>query len=292
MCAKIPGYLKTIPVDKGDQVKEGALIADLEAPELSADLARAKAELEVAELEYKRLSDSSKKAPDLVVPQAVDNARAKLDVARASVERTEALLRYVHITAPFAGTITRRMFDPGAFIPAAASGSASQNSAIVTLSDFTRVRVQVAIPELESALIKPELPVRVAVDGLAGKTFEGKITRFSYALDEATRTMLVESELPNPGLDLRPGMYATVRIGIEHKNDALLVPAEAVLVEKAGSSVFVPAEGKAKKTRIQTGFNDGSNLEIVSGLKAEEPIILLGKRSLADGQPIKAVENK
>src|SRR5207302_1630929 len=112
------------------------------------------------ELEYKRLSDSSKKAPDLVVPQTVDNARAKLDVAKAIVERTEALLRYARITAPFGGTITRRMVDPGAFIPAAASGAAVQSSAIVTLSDFARVRAQVAVPELEAALIKRGLPVK------------------------------------------------------------------------------------------------------------------------------------
>jgi RND family efflux transporter MFP subunit len=292
LCAKVAGYLKTIPVDKGDQVKAGGLIAELEVPELQADLARGKAEVEVAELEYRRLNDSSKKAPDLVIPQAVDNARAKLDVAKATVEKTEALLRYAHIIAPFDGTITRRMVDPGAFIPAAAAGAASQNSAIVTLADFARVRVQVAVPEVEAPLIKQGLSVKVMSEGLASKTFDGTITRFSYALDEATRTMLMEAELPNPQLELRPGMYATVRIGIEHKEDALLVPAEAVLTEKSGSSVFVPADGKAKKTRVQTGFNDGSNVEIVSGLKADDPIVLFGKRSLVDGQPISAVENK
>src|SRR6266496_5493515 len=161
--AKVAGYLKTITVDKGDQVKEGDLIADIEVPEMLADLARYKAEVEVAELDYKRLSESQKKLPDLVVPQTVDNAEGKLDVAKASLERTGTLLGFAKIAAPFSGVITKRMVDPGAFIPAATSGSAAQNAAIVTLTDFNRVRVQVAVPELETSLVKDGLPVQVSI---------------------------------------------------------------------------------------------------------------------------------
>src|SRR5947207_5883887 len=192
--AKVAGYLKTIAVDKGDRVKEGDLIADIEVPEMLADRAKYKAEVEVADLDYKRLSESQKKLPDLVVPQTVDNAKGKLDVAKASLDRTETLLSFAKITAPFSGVITKRMVDPGAFIPAATSGSAVQNAAIVTLTDFNRVRVQVAVPELETSLIAAGQPVWVTLDGLPGRSFEGKVTRFSYALDEATKTMLAEIE--------------------------------------------------------------------------------------------------
>ncbi len=290
--AKVAGYLKTITVDKGDRVKEGDLIADIEVPEMLADLARYKAEVEVAELDYKRLSESQKKLPDLVVPQTVDNAKGKLDVARASLERTETLLGFAKITAPFSGVITRRMVDAGAFIPAATSGSAAQNAAIVTLADFNRVRVQVAVPELETALVATDQPVQLSVDGLPGRAFDGRITRFSYALDEATKTMLAEIELPNPKLELRPGMYAVVKIGIERKGDALLVPVEALVVEKAGAFVFTINDHKAKKTRVQTGFNDGANVEIVSGVKPDQPVILVAKRALNDGQAVEASEGK
>src|SRR3989454_1767550 len=252
--AKVAGYLKTITVDKGDQVKQGGLIADIEVPEMLADLARYKAEVEVAELDYKRLSESQKKLPDLVVPQTVDNAKGKLDVAKASLERTETLLGFAKIIAPFSGVITKRLVDPGAFIPAATSGSAAQNAAIVTLTDFNRVRVQVAVPELETSLVATDQPVKLTVDGLPGRTFDGKITRFSYALDEATRTMLAEIELPNPRLELRPGMYAIVKIGIEQKTDVLLLPAEALAVEKAGVFVFTMEGGHAKKIPVKTGF--------------------------------------
>ena len=290
--AKVAGYLKTITVDKGDRVNEGDPIAGIEVPEMLADLARYKAEVEVAELDFKRLSESQKKSPDLVVPQTVDNAKGKLDVAKANQERTETLLSFAKITAPFSGIITRRMVDPGAFIPAATSGSAAQNAAIVTLSDFNRVRVQVAVPELETSLIATDQPVKVSVDGLPGRIFDGKITRFSYTLDEATKTMLAEIELPNPKLEIRPGMYATVRIGIERKEDAILVPAEALVVERAGAFVFTIMDNKARKTPVKTGFSDGTNVEIVSGVKPEQPVILVGKRVLSDGQAVKAMEGK
>ncbi len=284
--AKVAGYLKTITVDKGDQVKEGALLAEIEVPELLADRARFEAEVEVADLDYRRLNESQKKLPDLVVPQNVDNAKAKLDVAKASLERTQTLLNFARITAPFSGLITKRMVDPGAFIPAATSGSAAQNAAIVTLTDFNRVRVQVAVPELETSFIATDQPVRISVESLPGRSFDGKITRFSYALDDATKTMLAEIEMPNPKLELRPGMYALVKIGIERKEDAPLVPVEALVVEKAGAFVFTVVENKAKRTPVKTGFNDGANVEIVGGIKADQPVILVGKRPLSDGQAV------
>src|SRR5882762_11143948 len=110
--AKVSGYLKTIAVDKGDLVKAGDLLAEIEVPEMLADLARYRTEVEVADLDFKRLSESQKKAPDLVVPQTVDNARGKLDIAKASLERTQTLLGFAKLTTPFSGIITKRMVDP------------------------------------------------------------------------------------------------------------------------------------------------------------------------------------
>jgi membrane fusion protein (multidrug efflux system) len=290
--AKVAGYLKTINVDKGDQVKEGMVLAEIEVPELIAEQSRYKAEVEVADIDFRRLSESQKKSPDLVMPQSVDDARGKLDIAKANLERIETLLNYARISAPFSGVITRRMVDPGAFIPAATSGSAAQNAAIVTLTDFNRVRLQVAVPEAEASLVAVGQPVKLSVEGLPGKSFEGKVTRFSYALDEASKTMLAEIELPNPKLELRPGMYAVVKIGIERKDDAMLVPTEALVTEKAGTSVYILADNKAKKTRVQAGFNDGVNVEIMSGLNPDQQVLLPGKQALSDGQAVNVSEGK
>ncbi len=290
--AKVAGYLKTIAVDKGDRVREGALLAEIEVPELLAERAKYRAEVGVSGIDYKRLSESQKKAPDLVVPQTVDDARGRLEIARANLERTETLLQYAKIVAPFPGVITQRMVDPGAFIPAATSGTAAQNAAIVTLTDFERVRLQVPVPEVEASLVAVGQPVKCTLDALPGRNFEGTVTRFSYALDESSKTMLAEIELPNPKLELRPGMYAVVKIGLERKADALLLPAEAVLTEKAGAFVFALAENKAKKLRVQTGFNDGAQVELVGGLEPGQRVILAGKQALNDGQAVTISERQ
>jgi RND family efflux transporter MFP subunit len=196
------------------------------------------------------------------------------------------MLSYARITAPFAGIITRRNVDPGAFIPAATSSSSGQNAAIVTLTDLSRVRVQVAIPELESSLVATNQPTNITVEGLPGRAFAGNVSRFSYALEEQSKTMLAEIELPNPQFELRPGMYATVKIGLERKADALLVPVDALLFEKAGASVFTIANNKAKKVPVKTGFNDGANAQILTDLKPDQSVILLRKKTLVDGQPV------
>ena len=304
--AKVAGYLKSLSVDKGDSVQAGQSLGEIETPELLADLAkykaelvRAEAEVKVADIEAGRLAAAQQQAADLVLPQAVDNAEGRLAIARATVaaakanlERTELLLAYSHLTAPFSGVVTMRYVDPGAFIPAATSGSAAQTAAVVTLMDFSTVRAQTALPEAEAALAQVGQPVKLSVEGLPGRTFTGQVSRLSYALDEATRTMLVEADLANPQRELRPGMYASVKVGVEKHADALLVPVEAVVTEKLNAFVFVADGGKAKKTAIKAGFNDGSRVEVLSGLTGNEAVILTGKLALAEGQAINAVEGK
>ena len=284
--SKVAGYLKAIAVDKGDDVKQGQLLAEIEVPELLADFARTKAEAEIADLDYKRASEAHQKSPDLVVRQSVDAAKAKSLMAKANLERAETLLGFCKITAPFAGVITRRAVDAGAFVPSAMSGSAAQNAVVVTLMDFDKVRVQVAVPENEVPLIRNGLPVKVSVEGLAGRTFDGSVTRFSPALDDATKTMLAEIDLENPKRELRPGMYATVKLGVERHADALLIPMEAAVIEKSGTSVFINIDGKAKKQPVKAGFNDGGSVEILDGLAATQPVILVGKMVLNNGQAV------
>lgn len=289
--AKVPGYLKSIAVDKGDQVKAGEALGEIEVPELLADLAKYKAELHVAEIEAKRLKAAREKAPDLVTPLAVDEAAGKLEVAKANMERIDTLLRYSRLTAPFSGVITMRHVDPGAFIPAATGGNAAA-AAVLTLMDFATVRVQVAVPESDAALIREGQPVTVNVEGLPGRSVEGKVSRHSYALDDASRTMLVESDLPNPDLTLRPGMYAIVKIGIEKHTGALLIPVESLVMEKANTFAFVVNGDKASKRAIKVGFNNGTKAEVLSGVTGADLVILAGKTVLADNQPVNVTEAK
>src|SRR5712692_7567356 len=290
--AKVAGYLKTINVDKGDTVKEGDTLAEIEAPEMLADLVKAKAEAEAAQLDYKRVSEAQKRASDLVTPQTVDAAKAKSGVAVAGLQRIETLLSYAKINAPFSGVITKRWVDPGALIPAPTSSSTAKSAAVVTLMDFSTVRIDVAIPDTEAPSVKKDLPVKVTVDELPGRTFAGTITRFSYALDESTKTMATEIEISNPDLALRPGMWATVEIELQKKENALLIPAEALVAEKNKNTVFVVRDSKAQKVSVNTGFDDGVNVELLKGCSPGDAVITAGKQSVTDGQKVQATESK
>jgi membrane fusion protein, multidrug efflux system len=211
LTAKVAGYLKNIPVDKGDKVKAGDLVAQLEVPELLADRLQFRAQVDVARREYDRIQQAAKTAPDLVTPDNLDNARGRLEVAQAQLDRVNALLAYARITAPFSGTITARYVDPGAFIPVP-SQSSQQSAAIVTLMDFRHVRIQMWVPESEAHGIRPGCKAVLSAVGLPGRRFTAAITRVSYALEQNARTMLAEIDMDNPGELLQPGMYLSAEL--------------------------------------------------------------------------------
>lgn len=294
--AKVSGYLVSLTVDKGDRVKAGQTLGRIEVPELSADLARFEAGLRVAEQELARVSEARSQAPDLVVPQTVDEAQARVDVARADVRRTQTLLGYARLTAPFRGIVTARHVDPGAFIPAATatsrSGEHPDSAAIVTLMDFETVRIQVPVPELEAALVRAGQPFEFSVDVLGPHIHRTRVARLGYALDPKTQTMLVEAVVDNPDLALRPGMFVTARIGVDRHAGVWTLPIEAIVVEKATRSIFVLEGGIARKRPVETGFEDGSRVEITKGITGTETVILRGTTPLADGDAVRVEKTK
>jgi RND family efflux transporter MFP subunit len=287
--AKMPGYLRTLLVDKGDSVQQGQLLGELEMPELQADQARFLALVNVAKRDYERLSEARKQAPDLVVPQSVDEALGRLEIARADLKRTQQLLGYARLTAPFTGIVTMRYVDPGAYIPAATSGASASTAAIVTLMDISRLRVQIPVPEREAALIDSGEPVRLHTEGV--KTpHVATISRFSHALDPETRTMLVEADLENAEQTLRPGMYANTEIGVEVHRGVLRVPSVAVRAERNASVVFVVRDDHAMRTVVRVGFNDGDHAEILDGLSGTESLAVPPANvQLTDGQSVRSL---
>lgn len=287
--AKVAGYLTNVSIDKGDVVKVDQVLATIEVPELIADMKKFEADAKVADVELSRLLDAQKKAADLVVPQMLDKARGAADVAKANMQRTQTLLDFAKITAPFSGLITQRFVDSGAFVPAATSGAA-QNASLFTIMETTTLRAQVAMPELDAVLAVKGQPVKVSLEALPGKTFDTKVSRIAGAIDEATRTMLIEADLDNKGGTLRPGMYATVKVGVDHHDNTLTVPVEALAMEKTNAFVFKVADGKAKKTAVTLGFNDGVRAEILTGAAEGDALILVGKATFTDGQPVQITE--
>lgn len=292
LCAKVGGYIQSVSADIGDEVKEGAVLAEIEAPELLAERDKLKAELDVAQIDYDRTSTAVKKAPDLVVAQTLDAAKGRLDVAKAGTSKNETLLEYAKVKAPFAGIITRRWVDKGAFVPAATNNGATQQAGLFVLVDVSKVRLQAALPEYESALAAKDKAVKFSVEALPGKTFDAVVTRLSGALDAATKTLLVEAEVDNAKRDLRPGMYATVKVGLETHKAATIMPVEGLVMEKTMPVAFLYKDGKAKRTVIKTGFNDGKNVEVTEGIGADDQILLVGTTAMTDGQTVSVKEGK
>jgi membrane fusion protein, multidrug efflux system len=297
--AKVNGYLDKLAVDKGDSVKAGDLIADIDVPELRANLVKYKAELELAQAEYKELSQNPSTNAAYVPASDTDAAKnrlaianGRLAVAKSNLQYTETMLKYTRLTAPFDGIITHRYVDPGAYIPLPDATSTPETAAIVNLTDFKTLRLQVAVPETEATHIKIGQPIRWTADDFPGEHFDGKVTRAYWALDKATKTMLTETQIPNPGMKLQPGMLVTARIAIEKKNDALLLPVAALVKEKTKSFVFILDGGKVKKAPVEVGFNDGANVEIVAGVQPTDLAIMPGQQVLRDGQLVKATEAK
>ncbi len=297
--AKVDGYLATLTVDKGDSVKAGDLIADIEVPELRANKVKYAAEVELAEAEFKQFSDAPTNNPagaTLADAQAARNriavAKGRLAVAKANLAHTEAMLEYARVTAPFDGVITKRYVDPGAYIPVPNAASTPEAAAIVNLTDFKTLRMQVAVPETEVPHIKLGQPVRWTTDDYPGQHFDGTVTRAYWALDHATKSMLTEAQMTNPGMLLRPGMLVNARIELETKENALLIPVGALVKEKVNSFAFTVTDGKARKVAIQTGFNDGTNVEIAGGITETNLVVMSGAAALRDGQAVKVVEGK
>lgn len=276
--AKVTGYIAAISVDKGDTVKAGQVIARIEVPELQADLAKSKAEVNAASIEVKRMHEARAKSPDLVLPQTVDELEAKLAIAKAGMERITTLLAFAEIKAPFDGIVTARHVDAGALVTA-------NTSKIVEIVDASTLRLQIPVTEMETPLVAVGKPVKAQIDASGPAPVEASISRIAYALDPATRTMLAEADLKNAELKLRPGMYAMAKIAVEKHDNAPLIPVAGLVMEKTNAFVFKHVDGKAIKTAVKPGFNDGTNVEIPD-LKADDVILLPGTTLLTDKQAV------
>jgi len=296
--AKVSGYVKQMKVDIGDRVKAGQLLAELEVPELKDELDqaiaarnRADAEYRDAHLAYTRLLAVNKTHPNLIAQQDMDTAEAKdaaaqgaLGAAQADVGKYQTLFAYTRITAPFPGVVTKRYADPGALIQAGTT-SQTQSMPLVRVSDNTLLRLDFPVSVDYVTSIRVDAPIQVSVSSLGGRTFEGKIKRFTEKIDDSTRTMIAEMEVPNPKLDLVPGMYATVSLRVEERPHALAIPVEAAAAGSR-SVLVVNAADRLEQRPITLGLETPTRYEVLSGLKEGDLVMIGNPAQLAVGQKV------
>jgi RND family efflux transporter MFP subunit len=289
--AKVSGYVDRMNVDFGDEVKRNQILATLFVPELQAQLDNATATEEKAEADYtnadllySRLAEVNKNQPNLVAQQDLDTARAKslstlaaIAAARAEVERYRTLTDYTNITSPFDGVITWRYADPGTLIQAGTS-SDTQSMPLLRISDNYLLRLDVPVSvEYVKDMHKGD-PVEVRVESLGGRSFTAAITRFTDKVALDTRTMITEVEVPNPKLELMPGMYATVVLKVENRPQALTVPMQAIAEGKTQTVYVVSPEGEVEERTVTLGVETPTKYEVLSGLKEGE-LVMIGDRS-------------
>ena len=325
--AKIAGFVKEILVDVGDHVQAGQLLATLEIPELVEDLDqalaavsrneaevnRAREELrraesthEAAHLSYTRLFSVIQSRPNLVAQQEIDEALARdrvgeaqvagakaglvaaeeqVRVSRANVNKVRTLQSYSRITAPFPGVISKRYADKGAMIQA---GTASQSQAmpVVELSQDDRLRLVLPVPESIVPGVRIGAPVEVRVPTV-GRSFQGKVSRFTGKVESATRTMETEVDVPNRGFVLKPGMYAYATLSLDRRDAALTVPLQAVASKESKATVLVVKQpGILEECAVVLGMETPTKVEIISGLKENELVVIGSRSQLKAGQTV------
>jgi RND family efflux transporter MFP subunit len=196
-------------------------------------------------------------------------------------------LAYTHITAPFDGVITHRYADPGSLIQAGTS-SDTQSMPLVCLSDNYRLRLDFPVSVAYVKDIQLGDRVEVRVESLKGKPFTGTILRSTQKVDEDTRTMIMEIEVPNPKLELVPGMYATVVLKVERRPQALAVLTEAISTGKKPSVYVVNREQEIEDRPVTLGLETPGKYEVVAGLR-EGDLVMIGSHSqVKPGQKVEA----
>jgi len=299
--AKVSGYLDKMNVDFGDKVKSGELLATIEVPELQDQLHAAMANQQKAEVDYTnanlmytRLQSVNKEHPNLVAQQDLDTSESKnyaasaaIAASKAEVERLQTLAQYTQITAPFDGVVTRRYADPGALIQAG-TASDTQSMPLVRVSDNYHLRLDFPVSVKYVKDIRLGQLIDVKVDSLGGKTYTGKVTRFTDKVDEDTRTMITEILVENPNLEIVPGMYAAVVFKVQDRPQVLTIPTQAASGEKDSSVYVINVNHEIEIRPVKLGLETPEKYEVVSGLKEGE-WVMIGNRSLVHpGQKVEA----
>lgn len=233
--AKIPGYVMTMPVDKGSRVRAGQLVATIESPETDQQTRNAKAAYEIAAITNRRYQELRRQ--QVVAQQIADQTESQMLQTRAAWQSYVATQQYERVVAPFDGMITARNLHPGALVGSSAAAGTS-NPSIYEIATLKPLRVYIYLPQPLSPLVHDGDRAVVTVSEYPQRDFAGLITRHPAALDQATRTMQVEVDLPNDDLALYPGMYANVKVSIRGNNASPKVPDQALIFDN--ENVMVP----------------------------------------------------
>jgi RND family efflux transporter MFP subunit len=297
--ARVNGYLTRWYFDIGAHVQKGALLATISAPEVDQELAQAQADLETAETNSKNAGIQAQRYSDLVKSNAVSRletdtlvtqaaaAASAVRSAQANVQRLRAMQSFEKVYAPFTGIITARNVDTGQLITQGSGAELFHMQAVQTL------RVYANVPQLYSNSIRRGMKITLTFTEFPGKTFEGTLVRTADAIDPANRTLLVEIDVENRDGKLLPGALAQVHFKAAPVAATFVVPSGALIFRQAGLQVGTVINGSggtvAHLVPVTIGQDDGSTVQVVSGLKNCDRVIQDPPDSLIEGERVTVV---
>lgn len=279
LVSEIAGKVTAMAFDEGSRVKQGEVLLKLEDAELAAQLARAVSRVELARAQAERqrqlVAAGGTSRADL------DAAESEVHVLESEVELARALLAKTEIRAPFDGVVGLRYVSVGANITPA--------TRIATLQKIDTIKVEFSLAERHLDRVQPDAEVRIRVTGIA-EPFGGKIYAIEPRIDPATRTLRLRARADNPGGKALPGGFATVEMPLREIPNALLVPADAIVVGLNEQTVYVLENGRAQPRKVETGLRLAREVQIVSGLEPGAIVITSGQLQLRPGVAVEAVE--
>ena len=278
--AKTAGVIEKVLVEEGERVRAGQVLARLETERLQLEVTRAKASLDKLEQDYQR--NKSVYQRNLVSREAFERTKFELDGARAAYDLARLSLRESEIKSPFEGVVSQRHIKIGNQI---AIGSPAFR---VTRMD--RLQAQIYVPERDIHKLAAGQAAVLAVDAWPDKLFRGEILRVNPVVDAQTGTVKVTVAMAPQQPELKPGMFGRVVIRYDRRERALLIPKDAVLTEDAAQSVFVVANGKARRRAIRTGYGDAEHYEVLEGLSAGDQVVTTGQTNLKDDAAVEIVQ--
>ena len=312
--ARATGVLLKLAVEEGDQVKEGQLLAQLDAERAKLEVARAEANLKRLEHDYERSQELY--AAKLTSAELNDKVKFELDTQRAAYDLMKLELSYTRIVAPIDGVISERMVKEGNLI--------QLQQALFRIDDFDPLLAVLNVPERELSILKPGLPVAMAVDALPGKNFTGTVARVSPVVDKGTGTFRVTCEFHDSTNQLKSGMFGRISVVYAEKDDALVIPREGLIEEDGETAVMIvldeipkPAEPKpgekpaakpapkdnkdakpapkkpvpiAHRRKVVVGYTAGDRVEIREGLVENDRVITIGRGAVRDGTQVQVLE--
>jgi RND family efflux transporter MFP subunit len=306
--ARATGYIAKRNVDIGDHVKRADLLAQLAVPELDdqisqneATLDQLKSALDQAEATRKLQQVTWGRDAPLVEKGWVTRQQGDVDVqnlkgqeaavaaAQHNVTAQENLVKQLHqqrdyasVVAPFDGVITQRNVDVGSLV----QGNATSGTFMFEIMQEDVIRVSAFVPQDAAFGVAPGVDAVVRVPELPDREFPGKVTRIADALQPGTRTLLTEIDIPNPDGALTPGIYCTIELRIPRRTPSLSVPADAIIFNRNGMQVAVVSNGKAELRKVNVKRDLGTRVEVDSGIKAGDQVILNPPVTLIDGSKV------